>query len=841
MGNNEGEREKRLEIGTIFDDQYEIIAHLGDGGMGSVYKARTIGLDRIVAIKILHASLAGDPESRLRFEREGKILSTLRHPNLPVFYHFAMWQQVPYIVMEYLQGLSLRRLIDGNTRIDSSRLISIATQLCDGMAAAHEKGIVHRDLKPDNIILLEHGESYHVKILDFGLARSDSTGQQLTQTGELIGSVLYMSPEQCRGAKADQRSDIYSAGCLLYESLVGEPPFSSDNPIGLMHLHVTQSPPALPPAAGPGWNSVIAHALAKEADKRYQRMSLLKADLLLIGEGREFEITCPKPVSSKRSSLFMLVLALSIVLTAITLSVPRRNIDAIPQPNQKSKSITLLCQIFPDPEELHRRFPAPRERADRIERWLDMYGSRDLNHTANAYLNLCQALREAGASHQECEKAVIAGEKAYDRIIRNYPATFPGDMPGQLQHALNEKCGLELAAKRFLQAQETAMGALAKWGKFMLPDQLCSLRMQLISAFLELGDWKQAEYYYRTCLLLSLSDKDRARILIGYASLLTQQNRKSAAATTLTEAMELSREPSRSWVEISKLLLDQGRWKEANQQAHDLKDAQRYLRLMDTEQETLYEVLSCSAQQLGHFKKAQEYFLERLSRSDERLRWQLIGEIIANARTGTLTIDEEALIKDEKHGNRKEKSVTARRLFAIASTLLNRHFRERALELGDRGLQELEILPEADYLKSIDDAIIYAAALHRNTEYVAAEKLCRRILIRITKQDVAENLKEKLVVTGQLVTSLYCSNRGSEAEKLATESIDLAHRRHVQVDMFSNILLFRAVNYERDGHSSEALRDFKEALNDPGITEWEIEIQRKITTLQRQKKKPPHV
>lgn len=216
------------EPGTIIDDRFEITASVGDGGMGSVFRARQIGLNREVALKLLHSSLIGDADSRARFEREGKVLSAMSHPGLPVFYHFGLWNSVfPYIAMEFLEGVSLRSLIDERGKLPWSQVLEIGLQATAGMTASHAHGIIHRDLKPNNIMLVETSTTHpQVKIVDFGLAGfcEKQHEQKLTNTGLLIGSVHYMSPEQCVGKRADQRSDIYSLGCVLYEALAGSPP-----------------------------------------------------------------------------------------------------------------------------------------------------------------------------------------------------------------------------------------------------------------------------------------------------------------------------------------------------------------------------------------------------------------------------------------------------------------------------------------------------------------------------------------------------------------------------------------------------------------------------------------
>ena len=296
-----------LAAGTIVDDRYEIRRSIGEGGMGSVYCAVEIELAREVAIKILHQGLLADTEQRVRFERERKILASLSHPSILTFFRFGVWQNVhPYIVMEYLQGKSLREELDQKGKLKPERCVYLAHQISDALQAAHNLGIVHRDLKPSNIVLQETPEGGNVKILDFGLARiltGDGANQRLTQTGMLVGSVYYMSPEQCLGKPVDHRSDIYSLGCVLYEAAAGIPPLSADNPIGLLHKHATELPCSLSSVLQPcvqaerellqSFDAILFKAMAKDPAARYQSMNEFSSDLKLLGSGRLREISAP--------------------------------------------------------------------------------------------------------------------------------------------------------------------------------------------------------------------------------------------------------------------------------------------------------------------------------------------------------------------------------------------------------------------------------------------------------------------------------------------------------------------------------------------------------------------
>lgn len=366
-------------IGSIIDARYEIVAHIGDGGMGSVFKARQLSLDRFVAIKILHPELLGDTDSRARFEREGKVLSELTHKHIPSFYNFGIWAKpnnessgtaatvlYPYIAMEYLEGRSLRHLLDTVGSLPWQRCLDIVSQTCDALSYAHQHRIIHRDLKPTNIMLLDQPQPDFVKIIDFGLAgllpSHDAANQKLTMTGNLIGSAYYMSPEQCLGKKPDQRSDVYALGCILYEALSGQPPLSADNPIGLLHKHATELPQPLSETAGfnnvPAWlNAILFKALAKDPAQRYQNMKDFEQDIYLGQQGRSAEITVAAdllPISKLRKETHtrtivaasMIMLACLSALALITIS--KSKTDKTPASTSKQTSSISIAKRSPN-------------------------------------------------------------------------------------------------------------------------------------------------------------------------------------------------------------------------------------------------------------------------------------------------------------------------------------------------------------------------------------------------------------------------------------------------------------------------------------------------------------
>jgi serine/threonine protein kinase len=266
---------------------YEIVAPLGSGGMGEVYRATDPRLRREVAIKILPAGLANDPERLRRFEQEALAAASLNHPNILAVYDIGVHpsmgsaEATPYIVSELLEGGTLRETLESGS-VPVRKALDYAVQVANGLAAAHEKGIVHRDLKPENLFVTRDGR---VKILDFGLAKltqSESapvavtnlrTGVQQTEAGVIVGTVGYMSPEQVRGAAADSRSDIFSFALVLYELLSGRRPFAAPSAVETMHAILTQDTPDLVRRDGPvppALDRVIRRCLEKNPEQRFQ-------------------------------------------------------------------------------------------------------------------------------------------------------------------------------------------------------------------------------------------------------------------------------------------------------------------------------------------------------------------------------------------------------------------------------------------------------------------------------------------------------------------------------------------------------------------------------------------
>jgi serine/threonine protein kinase len=260
--------------------RYEVLAELGQGAMGVVYKAKDPLIDRIVAIKTINLGLAQEEKEEYegRFYQEAKAAGRLNHPNIVTIYDVGKSGDIAYIAMEFLQGCELRDLLRERGNLPVDQVLDIVAQVAQGLAYAHEHEIVHRDIKPSNIMVIRDG---HVKITDFGIARMASSAVR-TQTGMVLGSPKYMSPEQVLGKVIDQRSDIFSLGVMLYEMLTGEAPFSGENVNAIM-FQTLNSTPVAPSTLNSNvpdmLNFIVAKALAKGVDDRYQNAQDFARDL----------------------------------------------------------------------------------------------------------------------------------------------------------------------------------------------------------------------------------------------------------------------------------------------------------------------------------------------------------------------------------------------------------------------------------------------------------------------------------------------------------------------------------------------------------------------------------
>ncbi len=341
-----------LVRGTLFAGRYEIIEELGTGGMGRVYRAHDTKLNEEVALKLIKPEIAAERRVVERFRNELKTARKIRHKNVCGMYDFHEEGKTLYLTMEYVRGEDLKSLIHRMKTLTVGAAVSVARQVAEGLGEAHKLGIVHRDLKPGNIIIDKEGQA---KIMDFGIARSLSGGGT-TAEGVIIGTPEYMSPEQVEGKEADQRSDIYALGIILFEMVTGRLPFEGETPFSIANKQKSEPPPApkkLMPQIPEGLNKLILRCLEKDKAKRYQTAEDFLADLMAteaalpIGERKSAR---PKPKTSREitvkftpKKLFVLALAL-LVLAAAGIILwpvihPNKSATRVSAPSQQTLAV----------------------------------------------------------------------------------------------------------------------------------------------------------------------------------------------------------------------------------------------------------------------------------------------------------------------------------------------------------------------------------------------------------------------------------------------------------------------------------------------------------------------
>ena len=279
------ERHTEMSTPRLLSNRYELGDTLGYGGMSEVHHGHDVRLGREVAIKVLRADLARDPQFQERFRREAQNAAALNHPAIVAVYDTGEASTdvgaLPYIVMEYVEGRTLRDIVKTEGPMSQKRAMEVMADVCAALDFSHRHGIVHRDVKPANVMITKNGA---VKVMDFGIARAMHDGQSaMTQTAAVIGTAQYLSPEQARGEAVDARSDVYAAGCVLYELITGEPPFTGDSPVAVAYQHVREDPKppsSVNPAVTPELDAVVLKALAKGPANRYQSAAEMRSDLV---------------------------------------------------------------------------------------------------------------------------------------------------------------------------------------------------------------------------------------------------------------------------------------------------------------------------------------------------------------------------------------------------------------------------------------------------------------------------------------------------------------------------------------------------------------------------------
>lgn len=346
--------------------RYQLGPMIGTGGMADVYLAEDLRLHREVAIKILRSDLARDPAFVTRFNKEALAVAALNHPGIVAVYDSGQEKTtsgvMPYIVMEYVEGKTLRELLHDGDRLLFDRAIEIVEGILNALSYSHKSGIVHRDIKPGNIMITESGA---VKVMDFGIARAlADAGATLTSTWNIVGTAQYLSPEQATGGQADLRSDLYSVGCLLYELISGQPPFSGETPVAIAYQHV--SAPLIPVTSlttglDPAIDSFFEVALAKSPENRYQNAAAMLKDLKRLSRGERITSKIPtqRSVNPRRRLLIATSLVLLIGFAGFLAFRPSSPAEIVTLPNvvgltesearAQLENFTITIQRAPDP------------------------------------------------------------------------------------------------------------------------------------------------------------------------------------------------------------------------------------------------------------------------------------------------------------------------------------------------------------------------------------------------------------------------------------------------------------------------------------------------------------
>jgi len=370
------EEERELIVGSVIEDRYEILALLGEGGVGTVYRARHLLLDKIVAIKFLLPALAKEKRAIERFKLEAEANCHLTHSSIVAVREYGISQGRPFLVMDYIEGTSLKEMLEAGAKLTEKQIIEALLPVLDGLGYAHKQGIIHRDIKPANIMICEDGGTKTSKILDFGIAKivelDANENRGLTRTGEIFGTPAYMSPEQCYGKRIGVTADIYSLGCVLYELVTGHAPFDGESALEIFMRHVNDPVPAMAKgAASKNFETVISRCLEKDEAVRYQTVEELRSDLVAVVEGLPITIRKKPLKPDRKRRLKVAAGCLVLVVAGIVgtyFSQPKwRQLDV------QARAVTKLRDFKEGARLLHLALDRAKMEGASVEELLDLY------------------------------------------------------------------------------------------------------------------------------------------------------------------------------------------------------------------------------------------------------------------------------------------------------------------------------------------------------------------------------------------------------------------------------------------------------------------------------------
>lgn len=633
-------------VGSIVEESYEILEPIGDGGTSSVFRARELGLDRIVALKFLRTDLIDDIEWRKRFLREGKILAALKHPNILQCYRLGVCSAagasetagLPYIAMEYLQGSTLQQVLNEQGPLSVERVLNLVLQICAGMEAAHNQEIVHRDLKPANIMLVNQGDQPDfVKIVDFGLAHVERIDtQNLTLTGELLGSVHYMSPEQCKGQRADARSDLYAIGCLLYEMITQRPPFDAENPIAMMHLHTNELP--TPPhelikSLPEGLSIVILKLLEKAAARRYQNVSELVHDLHLVRNNRGAEISADSITYRKRKPkrwqqvCTCAIIAGVTVIASVTILGKSRSKE---EPALKSKPSLSITKALPSMLQMRFLYPRTEDRIEFFSQWLAKNGNARPAITGEAYYLLARDLAETLPLNSP--RVVEATTKSLT-LLRSALNSDTSKGPVSMEYctAVKHQADIEDWFENQPEVgKATLNGAIVKWRQRIDPAQETDLILRIADIDRRHNNWAAENRDFLRCLEVTRKAPSHLEefILTKYVDRLITNGRTTDTARYLKRLIVLTDENP----QCTSHTLD------AAHMAQRIGDYELSMKLCnkatcqsEMERRQFCEQMALSLQGLKKYKQAHEYWLRTLLYTPKEDKWLTLVSLLSNA------------------------------------------------------------------------------------------------------------------------------------------------------------------------------------------------------------------